>query len=96
MIRGIIAAGISFGLFIGFYHIDAEETFTIYTFSYVIPLFLIGIIYTGFLPLVFSWCRLAKRGSRDSEGSVITVEDDDLDLSVLTLSDAGNEENIYN
>ena len=66
----------------GFYLIDAEEIFTIYTFNYAIPLFLIGIIYTGFLPLLFSWLRLAQRGSRDSYN-----EEDDENFSILTGSD---------
>lgn len=34
---------------------------TTFTFKSAIPLFLIGMIYTGLLPLVFSWLRLAKR-----------------------------------
>ena len=90
-IRAIIAAGISVAIFYGFYQIDAEETFTIYVFCYAIPLFLIGIIYTGILPLVFSWLHLTDRGSRDSVLSVLDDEDEE-NSSILTISALSQED----
>ena len=93
-IRAIIAAGISVAIFYGFYQIDAEETFTIYVFCYAIPSFLIGIIYTGILPLVFSWLHLTERGSRDSVLSVMEDDDDEANSSILTISALSQEEDV--
>ena len=60
-IRALLAAGISVAIFFGFNSINCTETATEYTFEYMIPLFIVGITYTGILPYLFMHCKLANK-----------------------------------
>ena len=68
ILRALLASGICIAIFMGFDKINCTETGTEYVFTYVIPLFLIGMIYTGLLPYLFTRVKLANKwGERGVE-----------------------------